>query len=613
MIVVDDTSCDETMVQLATIQGLTLLRNDAKLGLIESSNRGAAFGRGEYLVFLDNNAVVTEGWLEALERTFRAIPGTGLAGAKLIYPNGRLQEAGSVIWRDASGWSYGRFDDAGHPSYNFTREVDYCSRVCLMVRRALFRELGGFDSHYSPVHYEDTDLAFKIRHAGHKVVYQPLARIVNHQRQTSVKSLGSGAKSYRLVNQERFRQRWKDRLEAHHPEPPHLADRNDYARREDLAARGHVLVVDAHILMPDQDCGSLRMMEVVRAIRGRGHHVSFIPDHPGPLGRYLEELQCIGVEVIVPPHYGSLEEFLKERGRQFDLAILSRANVAATHMTAVRRFAPQAKVVFDTVDLHFLREERQAHVTQDEGLLAEISNRKQSELKLVGRADCTLVVSPIEKEILAEECPDCDVRVLPTIYPIDERDRPGYEDRRDIIFIGNFRHMPNVDAILHFIREIFPRIHERLPEATLNVIGPHPAPEIVECAGPSIRILGHVPDVEPIFDRARVSVAPIRFGAGVKGKINQSMALGVPVVASSIAAEGMYLVHEHSAIIADDPESFVDAVIRLWTLRELWQRVAANGRRNLRDHFSVEAAKKPIDELLEWAGLPSAVRRVGRL
>ena len=133
VVVVDDGSTDETPEMLGRIEGLIQLRNDVNLGFIGSCNRGAAAARGEFLVFLNNDTLVTSGWLEALRRTFDDIPGTGLAGAKLLYPDGRLQEAGGVIWHDASGWNYGKFDDPDHPKYNFAREVDYCSGACLMV------------------------------------------------------------------------------------------------------------------------------------------------------------------------------------------------------------------------------------------------------------------------------------------------------------------------------------------------------------------------------------------------------------------------------------------------------------------------------------------------
>jgi GT2 family glycosyltransferase len=608
VIVVDDASTDETPELARRIAGLVWLRNDQNLGFVGSCNRGAALARGDFLVFLNNDTVVTPGWLEALARTFRDMPDTGLAGAKLVYPDGRLQEAGSVIWRDASGHNYGKFDDAGHPRYNFTREVDYCSGACVMVPRALFQALGGFDTHFAPAYYEDTDLAFKIRHAGHKVIYQPMAKITHHEGLTSGRSLESGVKSYQRVNQTKFRERWNLRLDSHPPEPPHGADLNRYTRNLDLASRGHILVIDHRLPTPDRDGGSIRIMELIRGIRRRGHHVTFIPDNLIVSTPYLEDLQLIGVEVIHQAYYRSVLEYLKQNGRDFNLAIISRLDIAARHMTAVRRFAPQAKIVFDTVDLHFLRNEREAQLTQDQSLMSEAARRKQQELRLAVRADLTLVVSPIEKAILEKECPGIDVRVLPTIFPFEEIDTPGFDGRKDIIFIGGFQHPPNADAVLYFAREVFPRVRSRLPDVVFQVVGPDAPPEVLELASPCTQILGYVPDVRPFFDRARVSVAPIRFGAGVKGKVNQSMAFGVPTVVTSIAAEGMYLVHERDAMIADDPDSFADAVVRLWTSRELWESVSTHGRRSLREHFSVEAAAKPIDELLQWTGLPQPAR-----
>src|SRR5271157_4616713 len=551
VVVVDDGSTDETPEMLGRIEGLIQLRNDVNLGFIASCNRGAAAARGEFLVFLNNDTLVTYGWLEALRRTFDDIPGTGLAGAKLLYPDGRLQEAGGVIWHDASGWNYGKFDDPDHPKYNFAREVDYCSGACLMVRRALFQHLGGFDTEFKPAYYEDTDLAFKIRHAGQKVIYQPLARIVHHEGLTSGRSVRSGVKSHQLVNQAKFRRRWGERLAAH-PRPSDAPMRIVHPHGEEAKSRGQVLVIDH-------------------------------------------------------PYYRSVRSFLKQHGGDFDVVIISRAEIAARHMATVQRFAPRAKVVFDTVDLHFLREEREAQLKQDPLLHVSAAKRKQQELNLARIADLTLVVSSLEKDILDRERLGLDVRIISTIYPLDGADIPGFECRRNILFIGGFEHPPNADAVLYFAREIFPLVKARIPEAIFQVIGPDPTPEVLRLAGPDIQVLGYVPEVKHFFDQARLSVAPIRYGAGIKGKVNQSMSFGVPAVVTRVAAEGMYLVHEQNAMIADDPEGFADAVVRLWTEPEIWHRLSVNGRENLREHFSVEAAGRRIDELLEWAGLRRTV------
>ncbi len=366
---------------------------------------------------------------------------------------------------------------------------------------------------------------------------------------------------------------------------------------------GRVLIIDHRLPTTDRDCGSVRMMELMRLIISRGHSITFLPDNFFVWPPYLEDLEAVGVEVVHPSRYRYAAQFLKERGHEFGLAIISRAGIAARHLTTVRRLAPQARIVFDTVDLHFLREERQARISSNPALTSAGATRKRQELRLARLADLTVVVSPAEKDLLERECPGIDVAVIPTIYPLETARPPGFARRRHIVFIGGFDHAPNVDSVLYFATEIFPLVQSRVPGAEFQIIGSQPPTQILALASDRVKVLGFVPDVKPVFDRARLSVAPIRFGAGVKGKVNQSMALGVPAVVTSIAAEGMHLVHEHNAMIADDPHSFADAVARVWNSRELWERLSAGGVRNLRDHFSVEAAARPIDAMLEWAGL----------
>ena len=471
----------------------------------------------------------------------------------------------------------------------------------------MFEELGGFDAKFTPAYYENSDLAFRIRHAGEKAIYQPHARIIHREGLTSGTSLDSGVKSYQDSNQTRFRRRRRHRLDNHSPAPRNDSNRNNHTREREVASRSAVLVIDYRLPSPDRDAGSHRMMAIVREIRRRGHHVTFMPNDLTAWPGDTEAMQFIGVEVVHEPYYCTVAHYLQQHGREFELAIFRR-DIAAKNMTTVRRFAPQAKIVFDTVDLHFLREERAGALSQDASRASAIPHRKQQELRLARQADLTLVVSPIEKAILETECKGIDVRILPTIYSLEARSIPRFDGRANIIFIGGFQHPPNTDAVLYFAREIFPRVLNRLPDAVFQVIGPDAPPEVQDLASPSIQVLGYVPDVRPLFDQARVSVAPLRFGAGVKGKVNQSMALGVPTVLTSIAAEGMYLVHEENAMIADDPDRFADEVVRLWTSRELWERVSAQGLESIREHFSVEAAAKRIDELLEWAGLTRSDR-----
>jgi GT2 family glycosyltransferase len=204
VIVVDDCSTDGTAEAVALMPGVVYMRNETNSGFIASCNRGAEKARGNYLTFLNNDTLVRDGWLSALVGTFAEEPQAGIVGSKLVYPDGRLQEAGGIIWQDASGWNYGKFDDASKPEYNYLREVDYCSAAALMIPKALFHDVGGFDSRYAPAYYEDTDLAFKVRRAGYKVLYQPLSEVIHYEGATGGTDLASGTKKYQDINRSRF-------------------------------------------------------------------------------------------------------------------------------------------------------------------------------------------------------------------------------------------------------------------------------------------------------------------------------------------------------------------------------------------------------------------------
>lgn len=226
VIVVDDASGDGTASVVPGIPGVTYVRNEQNLGFIGSCNRGASLARGRFLVFLNNDTAVQPGWLDALVRTFDEFPATGLVGAKLLYPNGQLQEAGGVIYADARAGNYGRYDAPMDPRFTSVREVDYCSGAALAIPADLFRELGGFDEHYRPAYYEDADLAMRIRQRGLRALYQPASLVVHFEGVSSGVDGAGGVKSYQAVNREKFLARWKEVLAVDHAPwgtPPDIA------------------------------------------------------------------------------------------------------------------------------------------------------------------------------------------------------------------------------------------------------------------------------------------------------------------------------------------------------------------------------------------------------
>ena len=388
VLVVDDASPTPLEQELSVVRGVRFIRNPANLGFVGSCNQAVAHARGDIVVFLNNDTIVTAGWLEALLAVFDRHPEAGLVGAKLIYPDGRLQEAGGIVWRDGSAWNDGRDDDADRPEFNYLREADYCSGACLAVPRALFEELGGFDPRYAPAYYEDVDLAFAVREAGRRVYYQPQATIVHFEGATSGTDASTGVKRHQVVNQRVFADKWERVLKNHRTNgvSPDL-ERDRWASRR-------VLIIDACMLTPDQDAGSLRMGEMVRLLVELRCKVTFIADNLEYRQPYVSELQQAGVEVVFAPYAKSVAHFLDARGGEFGVVVVSRHYVAVKHLDTLRTFAPHALIVFDTVDLHFLREERLADLKASRSARRAAVAKRNEELALMRKADVTLVVSP---------------------------------------------------------------------------------------------------------------------------------------------------------------------------------------------------------------------------
>ncbi|NDY96095.1 glycosyltransferase [Wenzhouxiangella limi] len=597
VIVVDDCSSDETADFLGRCEGVEVVSNAENSGFIASCNAGAERARAPFLVFLNNDATLTPGWLEALLQTFEDFPDAGIVGARLAYPDGRLQEAGGIIFSDASGWNYGRNEDPALPQYNFTSEADYVSGACLAIPRALFEELGGFDSHYAPAYYEDTDLCFRVRRHGRKVYCQPACTIIHHEGVSSGTDETSGTKRYQAVNREKFRQRWRDALTR---QPPHRidSDRPDPVRRARFHhAAGRALVIDATTPMPDHDSGSVRITALMELMVEHNWRVTFCPQNLKWEGRYSSALQRQGIEVLSAPAISALESWLKNYGPDLDLVLVSRHYVLAPILKALRRSCPHARIVFDTVDLHFLREQRQAELSGSDSMQNAADRTRKIELGLMDECDITLVVSTVEQQLLTELLPEADIRVLSNIHSIHGRQQ-GWAARRDLLFVGGFQHPPNVDAAEWLIDEIFPRVREQLPDVKLHLIGSRMPDALRERARPGIMVHGFVEDLTPYLNGCRLSLAPLRYGAGVKGKVNQAMAWGLPVVATTCAAEGMFLRHGEDVLLAEDGESFAAEVVRAYQNEPLWRTLSDGGLANVERHFSRAAAGRVVAALL---------------
>jgi glycosyltransferase involved in cell wall biosynthesis len=374
----------------------------------------------------------------------------------------------------------------------------------------------------------------------------------------------------------------------------------------ELDSKKRVLVIDARMLTPDVDAGSLRMYHLLRLLRDLSYRVTFAADFPSSwpphTSRLEEDTNCLReLGIDVPSGQSSVEDHIKSDGELYDMVIISREPVATRHIASVRKYCPQAIVLFDTVDLHHLRQYRMAKATGNVQVLKQALQTKRRELAIVQQADYTLVVSPDEKVLLEKSCPKVQAYVIPIVCRLYGSAKP-FSERAGIVFVGSFQHSPNLDAIDYFVSEIYPLIKKKIGGLKLFVVGSSPLDSIKRLSSSDIVVTGYVPDLASYFDNCRLSIAPLRFGAGAKGKVLTSMSYGVPVVASSIAAEGMYLTDGKDVLVADGPSDFCDAVVTLYQNETLWTSISESGLETISRHFSFAAVRAALVELLEEIG-----------
>lgn len=605
IIIVDDCSRDETMFAgFAFGTGIRLIRNPENSGFIRSSNRGFEAARGEYVVFLNNDTEVKARWLDELYETMQRDPTIGIAGSKLLYPDGSLQECGGIVWRLGDGWNFGRGQAADDPRFCYMRDADYVSGAALMIKADLFEELGRFDEHYLPMYYEDTDLCFRVRDKGHRVVVQPTSEIVHFEGATGgTSTTGSGMKRFQGVNHRKFFERWKDVLASHrfNGELPEF--------EVERAVRRRALFIDASVPEPDKDAGSNAAFQHMLSLQRLGFKVTFIPaDNMARIEPYTSELQRRGIECLYHPYYFSVEDVFRKQRIPFDLVYLHRYSNASKYAGMIRQHFPKARILYNVADLHFLRMQRQAEVEGDAGLREQADQLRRLELGAMSFVDCVIVHSNAEADLLRQIAPAIEVQVIPWTVPLREIKKPRAKKpdtvpdmAPKIAFVGGYRHPPNVDAAIWAAHKVMPVLRKRVPGIELLLVGSHMPADVSALAAKDIIPLGYVPSLDSVFERVRLSIAPLRYGAGLKGKVLESMAAGIPCVMTTVAAEGIDLPAElQSLLVADDPKGLAARIDALCRDGAEYQRVVEAGRAHVAANYSPER----IDSLIGAACEP---------
>lgn len=597
VIVVDDASSDETAELETIVSGITVIHNAQPQRFIRACNAGAEQARGDYIVLLNNDVEVTSGWLDELMATFQRFDNVGLAGSKLLYPDGKLQDAGGIIWGSGNPWNYGNRQNANDPRFCYARQADYLSGAALMVPAKIWKDVRGLSNYLEPMYFEDTDFAFKVREAGYTTWFVPSSVIYHYEGMTSGTDVSSGFKRYQEVNRPKFKRRWA----------------NDYARfgregqnpdlEKDRGIIGRVLFVDYTTPRPDQDAGSYAALQEIRLVQSLGYKVTFMPTNMAHLGAYTEELQKLGVEMIYAPFYMSIQEYLARHAAEFDAFYITRFYVARDVLQQIRELAPQAKVLFNNADLHFLREIRAARAEGDEQRLEDARQTRSEEVEVIRQVDIVLSYNEMEHAVI-EAYTEGAAKVLRAPWVVQIPDQvPGIEGRSGLSFLGSFRHHPNQEGALWFASEIMPRLSFQNPDLSLSIYGSRMTDAIKALKSDRIDPVGFVADVADAFDPHRIFVAPLRSGAGIKGKVLEALSRGIPSVLSPVAAEGIGLRDGQECFIARTSDDWLSAIQRLQTDDALWQRMSETARAYMAANYSFEHGRSAMREAFEAADL----------
>lgn len=595
VIVVDDCGPKRVSKKLNvdTGGGILIHTNPSNLGFTNSCNNGAKLARGKYLCFLNSDTIVTDNWADNLINSFKLAKNVGIAGTKLLYEDGSLQEAGGIVFSNGDAANIGKNEPADDSWYKYFKDVDYVSGAALAILKKDFDSLGGFDKRFTPAYYEDTSLCLDVRHKLKKrVVVNPLSLVIHHEGATNGKDESKGFKKFLPINRKKFIEK-------------HSKDLKDYGESfaniwwdRDKYIKGNVLIIDQCIPTPKQDSGSKDMDNILRALLNQNYrpHIFALSNRgetPESYGYYEKGVHCVfGKDNL------SFVEFYKKYYSLFSLVIISRVNSYEEVSNVIDKYTPNIKTIFYTVDLHHVRMEAEYERTKSLELQKKSNITKIKEIQAINKCTKSIVLSPKEKNYLINNHGISPEKILewPLIRSEFEKlnEYKKIKNPRDIIFIGGYRHSPNIEAVRLLENKILPElIHvfekNNLEFPGIKLYGSQPTSYIKNLENRNLKYVGFIENEADAFAKAKISIAPIPFGAGLKGKTLSSLIYRTPIVGSAYACEGFNNNFPEVLVNSSlDPEEFALNVYKTYLRAdkiEYWDLVV----QDLNNRFSYNA------------------------
>jgi O-antigen biosynthesis protein len=598
IILVDDNSSEP--INLSKIEGITVLKNTNNIGFLKSINNGISAAKAEYIYILNNDTEVKSNFLNELLYVFENFENVGAVGSKLINADGSLQEAGCVFLQNKEIHQIFLNKKVHYPEVNYIKRVDYCSGCSLLFKRK--NELGIlnlFDEQFVPAYFEETDFCFQLQFLQGKHVYiNPFSEVLHYNGVTYNSAISSTVdmkitKSQVFeINKQKFYTKWDKQLS-------NIKANSINERIEELYQNKSIVFFVGIIPAFDKDSGSNRLKEIIEAYIKMGYHVTIIKDKTYKAdSTYIEYYQRLGVNVFYEHNEKiSTEKYLSQFNSLSKIAWFYNPDVFDEYYEMAKKNLLNAKYVFDMVDIHHLRLQRAAELNpNDVKFKIDFERYKKIEIEAVTKADCVITISPFEELYMKQFCKAEKLLTISNIhYPkLALANTLSFEERKDIVFVGSI-HTPNIDAVYFLYNEIMPLVWQKIPAIKVNIIG-NVNEVIKDIIHPNFIFRGYVPAIEDYFATNKLMIAPLRYGAGIKGKIGQAFEYYLPVVTTSIGAEGMQLIHEENALIQDSSVEFANAIITLYNNKDIWIKLQANSEKSLQP-FSKEVLYEQLRKI----------------